>query len=363
MTDIFTGSYTPNDVQFLLKPIEIEHTPIQAKEAFIQSGKKHYSEMLSHESLPSDRYVTLFHEALVNNSDRLARHLILLAQRIIVTRDQGITLVSLARAGTPIGVLLKHILKRYFNTEASHYSISIIRDIGIDSNALRYLLDRHTPESLVFVDGWTAKGVIAQQLARSLETFFRQTGITIPPELYVVSDLCGFATVAASSEDYLIPSSLLNATVSGLVSRSVYNEVYLNTHDFHGCMYYQQFEPHDLSRFFIDTILASVDSAWTSCRKQAAIEPDRQQLQVISEQLLRRISQQYGVSGHAYIKPGIGEATRVLLRREARSLLLQQSDSEETRHLRWLAESRLIPITILNDLPYRAVALIKEIPS
>ena len=51
----------------------------------------------------------------------------------------------------------------------------------------------------------------------------------------------------------------------------------------------------------------------------------------------------------------------MLLRREAQLLLLQDLDCEATLHLRWLAESKAIPIAVFNDLPYRAVALIKEI--
>jgi hypothetical protein len=49
------------------------------------------------------------------------------------------------------------------------------------------------------------------------------------------------------------------------------------------------------------------------------------------------------------------------LRREAQVLLLQDIDCEATRHLRWLAESRAIPIDIVSDLPYRAVALIRQL--
>ena len=79
------------------------------------------------------------------------------------------------------------------------------------------------------------------------------------------------------------------------------------------------------------------------------------------KQFLHWIAERYGITQHNYIKPGIGEATRVLLRREAQLLLLQDLDSEATRHLRWLAESKSIPIAVFKDLPYRAVALIKEI--
>lgn len=361
MTIPFTGSYSVDDVQFLLKPIAMQDTPVDIKEALIQSGKKHYSQMLTHESLPTENYLQLFYQAMLLNQQRMAEHLLILAKRIVDTRPHGITLVSLARAGTPVGVLLKHVLKRHFNTEASHYSISILRDVGIDQNALRHILQNHAPESLVFVDGWTGKGVIARQLATSLDVFAETDGVTIPAELYVLADLSGSAAVAACSEDYLIPSCILNATVSGLVSRSVYDPETAAPTDFHGCVYYRQFEQHDLSRYFIDTMLACVEHAWRGYESGFGVCcHDRLQLQSTSEALLHWISRHYGIRQHNYIKPGIGEATRVLLRREARVLLLQDLDCVATRHLRWLAESRSIPIDIFTDLPYRAVALIKE---
>jgi hypothetical protein len=356
----FSGSYAPGDVRFLLKPMTLEDTPVHVKEALIQSGKKHYSQMLTHESLPPDDYLPLFYRAMSLNQDRLAEHLLRLAEGILATRPRGVTLVSLARAGTPVGVLLKHVLKRHFNTEAKHYSISILRDVGLDQNALRYILQRHAPESLVFVDGWTGKGVIARQLAASLEDFAISDGITIPAELYVLADLSGWAAVAASSEDYLIPSCILNATISGLVSRSVYDPGTAAPADFHGCLYYEHFARHDLSSYFIETILGRVAMIASVSRHEAPAH-NREALRTQSRQFLQWIAGHYGVTQPNYIKPGIGEATRVLLRREARLLLLRDLDSEATRHLRWLAESKSIPITVFKDLPYRAAALIKEI--
>jgi ribosomal protein L7Ae-like RNA K-turn-binding protein len=71
----------------------------------------------------------------------------------------------------------------------------------------------------------------------------------------------------------------------------------------------------------------------------------------------------YEVRHLNYIKPGLGEATRVLLRREARLILLKDKDAEATQHLRWLAESKSIPVEIVSDLPYQAVAFIKEMNS
>lgn len=361
----FTGSYSLDDVEFLLKPIDIEDTPIHVKEALIQSGQKHYSQMLSHESLPSEDYLSLFYQAMRLNQSQLAQHALILAKRIVATRPHGITLVSLARAGTPVGVLLKQLLKRYHHLDTRHYSVSIIRDVGLDLNALRHILQQHGPETLVFIDGWTGKGVIARQLADSLAVFADSDDIVIPPELYVLTDLSGNAAVAASSDDYLIPSCILNATVSGLISRTVYNPAQAAAGDFHGCVFYRQFAEHDLSGYFINSILSAADELRRQgCDHNLDYSPHTQtaqQLQAQSQQFLQQLQQHYQVSQPNYIKPGIGEATRVLLRREARLLLLKDINSDTTRHLRWLAQSRQVPIAALADLPYQAAALIKEI--
>ncbi|MGZ8214645.1 MAG: cysteine protease StiP family protein [Methylosarcina sp.] len=359
----FSGSYSAEDVQFLLKPIAIEDTPLHIKEALIQSGQKHYSEMLSHESLPSEDYVRLFDQALELNGQRMAGHLLHLAERIKATRPHGIALISLARAGTPIGVLLKHVLKRYFGIEAPHYSISIIRDYGIDRNALRHILQKHAPRELTFIDGWTGKGVIARQLAESLRHFAAENGVDIPAELYVLADLSGDAAVAASSEDYLIPSCLLNATVSGLISRTVLNRNPAHSGDFHGCYFYHEFRQHDFSNSFIAKMLRCVEQYRQDPKKNQRLRPvpAPEQLKIQSRQWIEWISRRYGVRNPHYIKPGIGEATRVLLRREAGLLLLNDLHSESTRHLHWLATSKNVPIAVVGDLPYRAAALIKEV--
>ncbi|MGR9088155.1 MAG: cysteine protease StiP family protein [Gammaproteobacteria bacterium] len=361
--EIFSGSYSASDVQFLLKPIDVESTPIDVKEVLIQSGQRHYSELLTHETLPSRDYLDLFHQALALNRKRMAGHVLQLAARIRAARPHGMALVSLARAGTPIGVLLKHTLKRHFGIDAAHYSISIIRDIGIDRNALRYILHRHGPEELTFIDGWTGKGVIARQLALSLEDFAASDGVEIPADLFVLADLSGDATVTASTEDYLIPSSILNSIVSGLISRSVFSRNPNQAADFHGCYFYHEFRPYDLSNRFISEMLDSIEQSQSGGRS-AFDHPSRidsGQLKRQSQQFLDWIGQRYGIINPNYIKPGIGEATRVLLRRKSDRLLLREKHSDDTRHLYWLASAKHVPIEIVDSLPYRAAALIQEI--
>lgn len=56
------------------------------------------------------------------------------------------------------------------------------------------------------------------------------------------------------TEDFLIPSACLNATVSGLISRTVLNDTYIGPNDFHGVKYYKELEQEDLSNFFVDEV-------------------------------------------------------------------------------------------------------------
>src|SRR5688572_14290063 len=109
---MFSGSYHPDDVTFLLKPVRLEPTEVAEKERLIQSGLRHYSEMISRERLPSSAYLRVFHQALARQNARFARDLLTLARHIDAIRPEGVTLVSLARAGTPIGVLVGRALRR-----------------------------------------------------------------------------------------------------------------------------------------------------------------------------------------------------------------------------------------------------------
>ncbi|WP_275575294.1 cysteine protease StiP domain-containing protein [Methylocucumis oryzae] len=103
----FSGSYADDDVAFLLARVQVPDTPVAEKEALIQSGQKHYSQLLSKESLPPETYQALFQQALAQNKHLVAKHVLVLAQHIIATRPDKVTLVSLARAGTPVGVMVK----------------------------------------------------------------------------------------------------------------------------------------------------------------------------------------------------------------------------------------------------------------
>lgn len=354
---MLSGSYDPGDVTFLLKRVELAPTAIADKERLIQSGRRHYSEMISHERLPSPAYLRVFHAALARNKVRFARHLLTLAQRLAVVRPDDIVLVSLARAGTPVGVLLARLLRQLHRT-VHHYSISIIRDRGLDAVALKWILARHAVTGVAFVDGWTGKGVIAAELLKSVTAFNESERVQLDAGLFAVADLCGAAAEAATSEDYLIPSSVLGCTISGLVSRSILNRDVIGPGDFHGCLFYEEYREHDLSRWFIDEVL----NAETTVTAATIVTPEeRGALRRRNAAFLQSIQRRYMIRDVNHIKPGIGEATRVLLRRVPDRLLLREPDHEDVAHLRLLAEEKGVPTEVDRSLPYLAAALIKEL--
>ena len=353
----FPGSYRAGEVDFLLRRLpQQDFVDVAEKEALIQSGQRHYSQMLSPESAPSGRYMRLFDTACAANNLRMAQDCLRLAGLIAGRRAQQVTIVSLARAGTPVGVVMARLLRERFGRDAVHYCVSIVRDRGIDAAALRHILAQgHAPESLVFVDGWTGKGVIARELAGSVDAFNVRHGVAIDTGLYVLSDLAGAAACAASCDDYLIPSSILNATVSGLVSRTVMPDD-LGADDFHGCVFYADFAGIDRSQAFADDLTALALAADVAEAPPVDAHGARERSQAYLGAAMRR----YGVADVNLIKPGIGEATRVLLRRVPRLLVLREADAPDVAHLAALAEEKQVPVEIDPGLPYHAVSLIRS---
>lgn len=359
----FSGSYHRDDVRFLLKPLELaSFVDVPDKERLIQSGRRHYSEMLSRESLPSARYLDVFGQACAANLDRMARDCVTLAGLIARRRAGAITLVSLARAGTPVGVVLKRLLGGVLGRNVAHYSLSIIRDRGIDQVALEYILAQgHAPESIVFVDGWTGKGVIAAELRASMAAFNVGHGCDIDSGLYVLSDLAGVAACAAAHDDYLIPSSILNATVSGLVSRSILNDA-IGPDDFHGCVYYAEFEPQDQSRAFADRLVALAQKCAENGGADVAADDDaRATAARVSRDYMEAAMRRHGIADRNLIKPGLGEATRVLLRRTPDRLIVRDAASADVAHLLLLAREKDVPVHLDSELPYQAVSIIRSI--
>jgi hypothetical protein len=352
---MFNGSYLPSDVIFLMKIIDITETPIEKKEEYIREKKFHYSEMISPEYRPDSKYLELFYEALELNIDRVTSHLLSLA--VYFSKLQNPVIVSLARAGTPIGVILKRMLQYFYNLDIPHYSISIIKDRGIDEKALSYILDEHPLANLEFIDGWVSKGSIAKELQSSINNFNEKFKVNIKGHLHVLSDISGCAYATVTNDDYLIPSAILNSVISGLVSRSIYTSEMELEGSFHGCKYYKELADIDISKWYVEQIMS---------RAKEINRLEIPEVQIGGNDILRNKVRSFldnyafenDVSNLEMLKPGIGEATRALLRRIPKILIVQNSNCKEIQHILHLCQQRKVAIQFSPELPFKVMAVL-----
>ena len=208
-----------------------------------------YCEMLPIEYRPTASYMEAYEAALKSCGKETGEAIAAVSEKILKEKGEKVVLVSLARAGTPIGILIKHYIKKAYGIDAPHYTISIIRGRGIDKNAMKYLLNQYEGKQLQFVDGWIGKGAILQVLREAVKEF-----PTVSCKLAVAADPANVTELCGTHEDILIPSSCLNSTVSGLMSRTFLRNDIIGPEDFHGAVYYEELEKEDKSYEFIQAI-------------------------------------------------------------------------------------------------------------
>ncbi|MDT0266773.1 phosphoribosyltransferase [Streptomyces sp. DSM 44915] len=350
------SSYAPDEVGWLLQDLSAVRleAPREEREEAIQSGGAHYAESLPVEYQPSAEYQRLFHSALAASAGRVARAVGTVTEAVLAERGRPPVLVSLARAGTPVGVLMRRWARRTHGLDLPHYTVSIVRGRGIDHTALRWLAAHHDPADVVFVDGWTGKGAITRELADALAP---HPGFA--PDLAVLADPGGCVTTYGTRDDFLIPSACLNSTVSGLVSRTVLRADLVGPDDFHGAKYYRELAEADLSGHFLDAVSARFDEVGAAVAEDTAalLAADRSPTWV-GWRAVERISEEYGIHDVNLVKPGVGETTRVLLRRVPWRVLARRGAGADLDHIRLLAEQRGVPVEEIDELPYSCVGLI-----
>lgn len=361
LTTFTSGSYAPEDVTFLLKEVDLAPTSIDEKERLIQSGQMHYSEMISEERRPDARYLEIFDQARNVSEKRIATEIASIAKNIRRRVNDGelpprIALCSLVRAGVPYGVLLHRELKA-IGVESHHFGVSIIRDKGLDENAMGFVRERFADEGILFVDGWTGKGAISKELDRSWGEISGKT-----PELIVLADPSGYASLSGSFEDWLIPSGILGANVSGLISRSILSKSLIGPKDFHGFIPVNHLADIDVSSDFVDRITALTAGLRTSAPIAEASLEARAQLRSRAMACVNAIAETYGVTNMNRIKPGIAEATRAVLRRKPKMVFLRSLDDPDLSALIHLCRTDGIDMEASPEAtgPYRAITLIEK---
>lgn len=359
------GSYDKQDVTFLLR--DISHISVEQsteeRERKIQSGMVHYSEMLPEEFHPSEQYMNLYNEMLEKYAKKIAASVAIVSEKIVKERGfDNFVLVSLARAGTPIGILIKRYLQLAYAINIQHYSVSIIRGRGIDEAALTYIAESHPFSTIQFVDGWTGKGAITRELQQSIAKWNTYGKKRYDANLAVLADPGHCVELYGTREDFLIPSACLNSTVSGLISRTVLNKAILAPDDFHGAKYYEHLSHVDVSNAFIEAIYTHFNESLVKT-SQLAVQHFNEDSSPTWQGLnsVEHIQRQYGIQNQNHIKPGIGETTRVLLRRVPWKILVNPSAEENLSHIYLLAKERGVMIEHYSNMTYSCCGLIKEL--
>jgi hypothetical protein len=216
---------------------------------------------------------------------------------------------------------------------------------------MNYILKHHRAENIQFVDGWVGKGAIFKELHKELGKY-----PNIDKSLAVVSDPANLTELCGTHDDILIPSSCLNAVVTGLISRTFLRDDIISCDDFHGAVYYEQLEKSDLSNTFIDSIELNFDFN---------INDKIESRNVSGIEIVNNIARVYNISNINYIKPGIGETTRVLLRRIPWKVLINREyvGAQELEHIIQLAKEKEVDVEVCDiDLGgYKVCGIIKKL--
>ncbi len=359
------GSYAADEVAWLLTDLSHAHleAPVEQREDLIAAGQSHYAESLPVEYQPDEQYYSLFAAALAASAARVATAVGVVTELVLAERGRDVVLVSLARAGTPIGILMRRWARRH-GLDLPHYAVSIVRGRGLDALALDFLAGRHEPRSVVFVDGWTGKGAIARELdlavAVANERLALAPGQGFEPSLAVLADPGHCVSVFGTRDDFLIPSACLNSTVSGLVSRTVLNPRILGPGQYHGAKFYRELSDADVSGLFLDTVTKQFDEVTAAVsRGLADVASSDRRITWQGWRAVEAIRERHGLVDVNLVKPGVGETTRVLLRRVPWQILIDPARDAELGHIRHLAAQRNVELVEVPDLPYSCVGLVR----
>jgi hypothetical protein len=128
---------------------------------------------------------------------------------------------------------------------------------------------------------------------------------------------------------------------------------------FHGAKFYRDLASADVSARFLDAVSSRFESVADAVSGQwrALRDSDRAPTWQGWREV-ERLSAEYGIGDVNLVKPGVGETTRVLLRRMPWRVLIHPDAVPELRHVLLLAEQRGVPVDEVPGLAYRCIGLV-----
>ncbi len=128
--------------------------------------------------------------------------------------------------------------------------------------------------------------------------------------------------------------------------------------DFHGAAFYSELVAEDLSEEFINTIEKNFKFDFNK-------EAQSNCININGSDVIKSILSEYDIKDKNFVKPGIGETTRVLLRRIPWKILINEyyADSDELTHIYRLADEKKVECEI-SRTPlenYKVCGIIKNL--
>ena len=335
------STFKSEDVEFLLTDMtgKIEPITLEEKKKRVEQGEYDRS-ILTKEFPVTKEYLDICLEWTPIYAKQTAIAVGNLAEQLYKIKNKNLVLVSILRAGTNVGILVKRYLKNKYKINIPHYSMSLIKEL--DSNSMNYLLSKHRPEDIQFIDGWTGKGTVTKQLLASAKKYEG-----VDPSLAVLSDSINIAKYCGIREDIAIPQSPFNACITGLVSMPIHNNPFVGKENFDGAIYLEELEEMDVSQKYLDLVEKEFDY---SCNANGYTD----NIEKVEE--ITKIAKDYNVN-LSQLNPGINEAARAILRRKVAKLLVKNKNDFQVKEIIELAKLKNIEIEEYDFKYYKASSI------
>ena len=337
------NSYDKNDVTMLIKDLTGKVVPVSVaeKDKRVEAGEFERSIMIKEYPMAQE-YEDYIMATMDNYIQKTAMAVAGVAEQIYADKGKDLVLVSIIRAGIPMAILIKRYLEHKYNVKVPHYAVSLVK--GLDDNAMKHILARHKAEGLQFIDGWTGKGTVTNELVESAKHYEG-----VDASLAVLSDVTGLAKYAGIREDFAVPSAPMNACATGLVSITIFNNELVGPEDFHGAMYLEELEEHDHSREFIDKVTKYLyDDSLT------VPKPTTSKIVLECPEVSKALGKDM-----KKLNPGINEAARAILRRNLEELLVCDKNDYDVQTIMHLAEMKGVPVREYPLKTYKAISVAK----
>lgn len=351
------SSFSEKDCKLILNDIgnKVEEIDSELATRLYLLGVSH-TNMLTSEYKLSEEYYEYFYDYLKKNTKRVAEYIAILSEKIIQSKSKDVILVSVAYTGTLTGVLIKRYVQLTYGINLHHYSISMLRDLGPDENAIVYIINKHQSANIQFIDSWLDNGYLIQSLKDFCLNFYKKYNVLLDSTFGVISDPSHFTKLYGTREDFLLPSSMVNHHSNGLISCTISRNDLVTPLGYHFAKYRKDLETNDLSYMIINSITIYFD--YLNKCDIAIDEIEEKKHPSTSE--IHYIKLEYNIRNKENIQVGINTATLLLMNMPPKYIIAKDLTDKSLEHILYLAKERNIPVYENKKLHYNCVSIIER---